>query len=277
MLLSEKQLGRLNYFWWAATQTLGADTSCPACGAASTRLVRRKYLVTALYECPHCALRFRVPRETAQKAEKLYDQESYRQGFTTDLPAPEELSALLSTNFSGTANHYARFIEAIRALNLPSGATVLDFGCSWGYGSWQIRQAGFSVFSYEIGRERAQYARERLGCTMVDNLRTQDGTIDCFFSAHVIEHLPSPNILFSEAAQLLKPGGYLVCFCPNGNPNRQDIEPNYHLTWGQVHPLFITPQFMRWACNRYGFDLCELRAGENLLEVELLTVARKPA
>jgi predicted RNA-binding Zn-ribbon protein involved in translation (DUF1610 family) len=274
-LFSPERSNRVRYFWWAAKQVVGSDTTCPSCGNAGTRLVRRKYLVTSLYECPDCALRFRVPRETSGKVQDLYVEESYRQGFTTALPSPEELAALLSRNFSGHGNHYGRFIAAIQALDLPRDARVVDFGSSWGYGSWQLRQAGFSAFSYEIGRDRAQFARDRLGCTMVDDLRTLDGTIDCFFSAHVIEHLPDPNIIFAEAAKLLVPGGSLICFCPNGSPTREKLDANYDRYWGQVHPLLITPEFMKWACKRHGFELVKIGRGGN--DIELLTVARKPA
>ena len=139
-----------------------------------------------------------------------------------------------------------------------------------------MSQAGFVVKSYEVGQQRAQYAATYLGCTMVENLRSLDGTIDCFFSAHVIEHLPDPNIVFVEAAKLLAPGGYFVCYCPNGNPDRERIDASYHKIWGKVHPLLITPNFMRWACERHGFVLLE-STREDLIKDDLLTVARKAA
>ncbi len=273
ILLSGEKAARLEYLWWAAKRCLGANEQCPACGGGSARLIRRKYLVTSLYECPSCHLRFRVPKETAEGSE-FYADETYQQGFTTTLPNHEELQQLVQTRFAGTEKDYARYIVVLRRF-LPPGATIVDFGCSWGYGSWQMREAGFNVISYEIGRRRAQYARERLACTMVDDLRSLDGAIDCFFSAHVIEHLPDPAITYREAAHLLRPGGLFVCFCPNGNPERERIDDKYDHVWGKVHPTYITPSFMRWACAVHGLVLAELNAGENLLGVELTTVAKK--
>ncbi|MGA7887320.1 MAG: class I SAM-dependent methyltransferase, partial [Acidobacteriaceae bacterium] len=217
--------------------------------------------------------RFRVPKETQEKAKNLYEDETYSQGFTTDLPDAVQLEHLLKTSFAGTEKYYGPYIAVLNQL-MPDKGRLVDFGSSWGYGSWQMSRAGYTVFSYEVGRDRSQYARERLGCTMVQDLRTLDGTIDCFFSAHVIEHLPDPNIIFAEAARLLIPGGYFVCYCPNGDPRRKDTH-TYHRAWGQVHPLFITPKFQKWACGKHGLQTVEVGSGSG--PSELLTIARKPS
>ena len=72
--------GKLDYFWWAAAKNLSADTTCPACGSDKAQFVHRKYLVTSLHECDICHIRFRVPKETSERVEKLYAKESYTQG-----------------------------------------------------------------------------------------------------------------------------------------------------------------------------------------------------
>ena len=245
---------RLEYFLWALPRSVGPDKSCPACKAANTRLLRRKYLVTALRECPECGLRFRTPKDDTKSAEEFYREEVYKQGFTTDLPSDAELQAMLASRFAGTEKDFTMRIETLVAAGLPAGARILDFGSSWGYGSWQMRQAGFDVYSYELGRDRARYAKEKLGCTVVSDLRSLDGTIDCFFSAHVIEHLPDPFAMFEEAGRLLRPGGMFVCFCPNGATERERRDPKgYHANWNMVHPLMLTPEFMLKAAKRFGF------------------------
>jgi len=271
-LLKSDKLARLEYLRWAGSNFWRASKQCPACGSQAPHLIRRKYLVTSLYECPSCQLRFRVPKERAEASAAYYSNESYQQGFTTTLPGQEELEKLLQTRFAGTEKDYAGYISVLRKF-VPVGARLLDFGCSWGYGSWQMREAGFEVISYEIGRDRAQYARERLGCSIVQSLRSLEGKLDCFFSAHVIEHLPDPTIVFREAVRLLRQGGVFLCFCPNGNPERAKIDDHYDKAWGKVHPMYITPNFMRWACKEYGLVLAELSAGANLLSFELTTAA----
>ena len=122
---------------------------------------------------------------------------------------------------------------------------------------------------------------------MVDDLRTLDGTIDCFFSAHVIEHLPNPNLMFEEAAKLLRPGGVFICYCPNGALEREQKHfDDYHRNWGKVHPLMLTPEFMKGEAQRYGFTQCAVFSSPvpssnikalrdaNLDGDELLTIGR---
>jgi SAM-dependent methyltransferase len=42
-----------------------------------------------------------------------------------------------------------------------------------------------------------------------------DGSFDCIHAGEVIEHFFSPDLLLSEIARLLKPGGYAVITTPN--------------------------------------------------------------
>jgi 2-polyprenyl-3-methyl-5-hydroxy-6-metoxy-1,4-benzoquinol methylase len=219
--------------------------------------VRRKYLVTALRQCRDCSLRFRTPKDDPDAAETFYVDEVYKQGFTTDLPSDSELRAMLDNRFAGTEKCFAHRLRALSAAGLRPPARILDFGCSWGYGSWQMRQAGYEVFSYEIGRERARYAKEKLQCTMVSDLETLDGTVDCFFSSHVIEHLPNPRIMFDAAQKALRPEGLFVCYAPNGAIEREQKDiAAYDKHWNKVHPLMLTPDFLKGEAHRRGFTRC---------------------
>src|SRR6266516_28161 len=154
---------KAEYIIWAATQWGRAERSCPACDSSDTKLIKRKYWVIALYRCEQCKLMFRVPKNTEQQGRDFY-QTRYRQGFTTDCPSDEELKRFLENSFRGSEKDYTSYIEIIKAAGLRRGDIVFDFGCSWGYGSWQFAQAGFRVYSYEISFSRARYAAEKLGC-----------------------------------------------------------------------------------------------------------------
>ena len=162
-MLSEENLGKLDYLWWAFARFATVDHVCPGCGMASARSVKRKYFVTALYECENCHLRFRVPKDTEARAEGLYRKEQYRQSFTTTMPSTEELDRLLRTKFAGTEKDFGDCIQVLREIGIREGARILDFGCSWGYGSWQMSQAGYLVKSYEIGRDRRNMPLSTLG------------------------------------------------------------------------------------------------------------------
>ena len=146
---------RLNYFIDSALHFFNNDISCPFDGSNNTKLVKRKHLVTSLYTCQDCGLRFRVPKETSSENESFY-QEEYAQGFTTDVPDDATLSNLISEGFANSEKDYSHYIAVLKAANVTPGQTILDFGSSWGYGSWQLAQAGYRVYSYEISRPRAR-------------------------------------------------------------------------------------------------------------------------
>jgi len=225
---------------------------CPACHSLKTTLLRRKYLVTALYHCEDCQLMFRVPKDTREESHEFY-QADYEQGFTTQLPDRDTIEGYKRCGFVGTAKDYSDYVAVLHAAGLRSGQVVFDFGCSWGYGSWQLRKAGFKVYSYEISAPRARYAKESLECEMYPPERLPE-KVDCFFSAHVIEHLPDPCELWRMAKRVLKRDGMFVCFLPNGNLSLENTVKGFHQRWGQAHPLLLSPECLLLMAQRYGFE-----------------------
>ena len=241
---------RARYLGWATSRMLQADTGCPGCGDGGARLVRRKWLVTALYECPACALRFRCPKDDDDRV-AFYDGE-YAEGVTTSVPEPAELERLLASSFAGHQKDYRTYLDVLAAAGVRPPAAVLDFGASWGYGSWQLQRAGYRVVAAELAPRRRRFAAERLGITVIEDPSRPPAPVDCFFSAHVLEHLTDPNDLWRAAHAALSARGVLVAFMPNGNP-ALDAAASYHRLWGQVHPLLVTPRYLLATAARYGF------------------------
>lgn len=192
-------------------------------------------------------LMFRTPTDDPSENATFYESE-YAQGFTTDVPTDAALASLKQTNFADTERDYSYYIGVLRGLGLQPGCRIFDFGCSWGYGSYQLARAGFEVTSFEVAPRRRQYAKERLGVRTVDDMdetaRSLSGMFDCFFSAHVIEHVPSPRQSFSYAIRLLKTSGLFVSFTPNGCTEHRTASPQWSKLWGEVHPNFIDDKFL---------------------------------
>jgi 2-polyprenyl-3-methyl-5-hydroxy-6-metoxy-1,4-benzoquinol methylase len=139
-------------------------------------------------------------------------------------------------------------------LGLQPGAKVFDYGCSWGYGSYQFAKAGFEVTAFELAPTRRRYANQKLGVRTVDSMDVATtelaGNFDCFFSAHVLEHVPSPAQSFDYAMRLLKMNGLFVSFTPNGSHNYRLKSPAWSNLWGEVHPNFIDEVFLNRAFRR---------------------------
>lgn len=244
---------RARYLSWAASRRIGANLDCPWCGCPSSK-VSTKAFVTQLRECGGCRLRFRVPKDDLEIAEEFYENE-YEQGFTTDCPTDEELERLVATGFAGSPKDYRAYLGVLRAAGLQDGARVLDFGSSWGYGSWQMSRAGYRVSSYELSRSRGRFAKDRLGCDVISDPAAA-GTFDCIFAAHVLEHLARPQLFWDIARQVTAPGGWAICFVPNGNPELEQVygKRRYHRLWGKVHPLLLNEPSLKEMASRNGFS-----------------------
>lgn len=227
----------------------------PNCGSARFARMDTKAVVTELRECQDCHLYYRFPTDSVEDNRSFY-QHAYKQGFTTDLPDDATLAHLKSTKFTGHEKSYAALIDLIYRLGLERGARIFDYGCSWGFGSWQFADAGYEVSAFEISVERAAYARTKLSvdCADADALEKLEarpdlyGSFDVFFSNHVMEHVPSPTEVITLAKRLVKAGGLFVAITPNGSLGFREVAPQcWHQFWGKVHPNLISDTF--WAAT----------------------------
>lgn len=234
-------------------RALSVDMACPNCGSKRSRTLDRKFMVVELRRCHDCRLMYRVPTDSVTQNRSFY-QKRYTEGFTTELPTDGGLEHMKATRFAGTEKSYDYYIAVLKALGLSERARVFDYGCSWGYGSWQLRQAGFDVVSYEISEPRAAFARQKLGVDCVKPMPNESElgnlahAFDAFFSAHVLEHVPQPAQTLKLARALVKQGGYMVIFTPNGSlSHREQHSRNWHTGWGKVHPFMIDEEYYRSA------------------------------
>jgi hypothetical protein len=111
---------------------------------------------------------FRTPTDDLTRNPDFYESE-YSEGFTTDLPSDEDLARLLQNNFAGSEKCWAYYNRILGRLGLSPGARIFDFGCSWGYGSYQMVAAGYNVVAFEVAPTRRRYAEVKLGVAMVSD------------------------------------------------------------------------------------------------------------
>ena len=234
---------------------------------------------------------FRTPTDNHAFNLSFYENK-YSQGFTTDLQSDAALAELKRDNFVGTEKDYSYYIAVLSQLGLKPGAKIFDYGCSWGYGSYQFTQVGYDVVSFEVAPGRRRFGREKLSILAVDDMDRAATDLalgfDCFFSAHVLEHVPSPAQSLKYAMRLLKPGGLFVSFTPNGSRGHRAKSANWSKLWGEVHPNFIDDVFLdlsfRLTPRAVGSspvsnaslpDITELKRLDKVDGDELFFVARK--
>jgi glycosyltransferase involved in cell wall biosynthesis len=244
------QMKKLPYLAKSIVRQLSSSRfACPNCGDSQSHLVARKYAVTQLRRCRSCLLMYRAPSDPPGTEAEMYEHE-YAAGFTTELPTAEQLSSYKKSNSRSTEKDYAYYISVLQALGLERGERVFDFGCSWGYGSYQLQQAGFKTTAFELAPTRRRFAETNLGVICVGDMdRCVDeaihaGQYGCFFSAHVIEHVPMPSKIFEYARRLLRAGGLFLAFAPNGSETYRLRSRDWMRSWGQVHPNLIDEVFL---------------------------------
>lgn len=249
---------------------------CPSCGSQRSRVLDRKLLVTTLRRCSQCELLFRAPTTSEAESNQFYQSE-YAQGFTTDIPSEKALAGLLAAHFQSTNKDYTRYIELLHALGVASGQRVIDYGCSWGYGTWQLQRAGYEMQGFEVSQPRCAFARDRLGLDAVATTEDLRPPFDCFFCAHVVEHVPNVRETLELARCLLRPDGLLVFFTPNGSESNRRTNPHaWHTRWGFVHPQLLDERFCRrnftgrpYLVSGSPFDPAQLSAWKRQSSVEL--------
>ena len=196
--------------------------------------------------CPQCKLMFRWPKQNASFNKFFYQRaySKYQGDITTELPNSDELRRLKETNFVGSEKDFSNYVELLKMLGANS---VLDYGCTWGYATYQFCQGGFDAEGLEISEPRADFGRKNLGVRIfgsTDEIVSLGKKYDCIFTSHVLEHLPTPRIAFDFFDKVSKPGGWLVVEVPNcgGIDARRE-----GVRWGpfssQVHPLSYTSDF----------------------------------
>ncbi|HEY4147658.1 MAG TPA: hypothetical protein VGM41_01950 [Chitinophagaceae bacterium] len=227
----------------------GEKVACTNCGSRDCTVIDRKYVFTRLFECNGCHLYFRHPVEKVAQNKAFY-QEDYieKDKITAELPGREELEAMKQNGFSHGNKNAERYHLLFKKL-FPGSSfplKVMDYGSSWGYTMWQLKQYGYDVEGFEISGPRAAYGEKNLGLVIHADEAKLRGDNDIFFSAHVIEHHPTIPGMIALAKKLLKNNGYFVAISPNGSEQYREIEPGkFHHAWGKVHPNYLNVDFYK--------------------------------
>ena len=245
-------------FLFRVMANYGSDQNCPYCTSSNTQLIERKNLVLQLRRCSVCGLRFRWPKETSGFLEKFYQEEYKEGGFTTDVPDTKLLEEYIAKGFVGSPKDFTTQIGVLKR-ELPSGR-VLDFGCSWGYGVYQLNRAGYETIGFEISKPRAELGRRELHVEIIDSLSVldslQDASFDGIYASHVLEHLQSLKEIFTLFARVLKPGGIALVMVPNaGGKMARELGIDWGPMINEKHTLALDGEFFLNNMPGFGFEV----------------------
>jgi 2-polyprenyl-3-methyl-5-hydroxy-6-metoxy-1,4-benzoquinol methylase len=107
---------------------------------------------------------------------------------------------------------------AVMSLPVASGGRVLDVGCGGGGLLASLAHAGWHAEGVDPDGDAVTLARTRgldARVGVLTDAAYADGTFDAITMSHVIEHVPDPRAVLTEARRILRPGGRLAIVTPN--------------------------------------------------------------
>ena len=151
-------------------------------------------------------------------------------------------------------------MPALRELGrLRSGrGKLLDVGCSIGQFLDLARTDGWQVEGVEVNSDACAVARSEYGLT-VHNAKLEDvgfpaASFDVITLWGVFEHLTDPNVMLRTIRGLLKPGGHVLFFVPNGHSLIVRMTREHNSTAsGRAHLWYFSPDTMTKILEKNGF------------------------
>lgn len=169
----------------------------------------------------------------------------------TDASQPTgETAAYIETQLQANERKFIRQAEILEK-HLPlTNAKVLDIGCGGGLFLSLLERQGADVTGIELSDSRAQYAKTKHGLEIykrpIESAFWQEGYANHFDAVtlwDVIEHVNYPYQTLKCAANVLKPGGFLLIDtpCRDGFYHRFG-EFTYKATRGK-YPTFLNAMY----------------------------------
>lgn len=238
---------------WAVRQrALRQPRTCPYCGSSRTVALGRRAFVLTLMRCEECLLKFRYPKQMDGWSEWFY-QRTDTSG--DELPDVQVVRNLTNQRFAGTKYDVGRLIVLLTTFNR---GRLLDYGCSWGYGVWQFRDAGYDAVGFELSKPKATFGVTELGVEIIADYAKLESlsssSFDFVVASHVLEHLSQIDSTLRLFSRLLRRGGKLVVLAPNaGGRLAQEWRGVWPYMISREHNLALDAAWFQRNIGRHGF------------------------
>ncbi|HUF39742.1 MAG TPA: class I SAM-dependent methyltransferase [Anaerolineales bacterium] len=222
---------------------------CPVCGSADFAVVYHP----DINRCERCEITFRSPRPTQAEIKRSYDSGATFASWRLETGIREIL--------------FRKRLDLI--LPFKAGGDLLDVGAGDGH-FLEIAQEKFSVSGTDLSSTAARFASERgqqVAIGQLHDLDFPENWFDVITMWHVLEHVPAPGEVLTEARRLLKSDGIFAAAVPNEENflfkerikarigRRTNPNPFGRIQWGQeIHLTHFQPRTLRSVLARFGFE-----------------------
>lgn len=223
--------------------SIAATPLCPSCGAREIRrigaLPHARFFAgrdaggalpaSGLYRCAACSLAFRHPVLGPSAYDALYGRSD-----TDAWPGASERADWA-------------LIEDYLARKLPTGGSVLDFGCHTG-GLLQRIGSRYARTGVEISEAAARVAREKTGVEVYADIESipAGNRFDMVAAVDVVEHFADPGRVIAALLGLVRPGGALIVTTGDADAWLWRITgPRWWYCYYPEHVAFISERWIR--------------------------------
>jgi SAM-dependent methyltransferase len=206
--------------------------------------------------CAECGLLYLNPRPTVAAIRRLY--ESHYADLQLE-PDPPQNNGFLRSARQLWHRLNANYTEEIVA---RARGRILDVGCGPGKFLVKLRAKGLEVWGQELNRS-LRPLHERLGLNVyygpLRELGLPEDSFDTIILSQVLEHLPEPTAEMSEIRLLLRPGGTVLIYSPNGNGYLRTLFGRFWHGWHiPFHFHLMTPHTMPRLAAAVGLEVTRL-------------------
>jgi SAM-dependent methyltransferase len=154
------------------------------------------------------------------------------------------------------------------------GARIADLGCGCGMMPWKLQNAGYEVVGMDMADEAIAFAAQRGVKVLKGGLPAPipfeaNDKFDAVLMLDVLEHLEHDVASAKAAADLLKPGGVMICTVPAYQwlYSQRDADHQHFRRYAkkQYRALFEIPTLKLELLSHYNFWLFPIAAGGRLL------------
>jgi SAM-dependent methyltransferase len=166
-----------------------------------------------------------------------------------------------------------RVVMSLLARYVGKTGRVADLGCGCGMMPFKLQQAGYGVVGLDMSDDAIAFAAQRGVKVLKGGLPAPipfatDEKFDAVLMLDVLEHLEHDVASAKAAADLLKPGGALICTVPAYQwlYSQRDTDHQHFRRYAkkQYRALFEIPTLRIELLSHYNFWLFPLAAGARL-------------